>query len=29
MLEIMPWPDSKDLSDNDLRAIYEYLGTVP
>lgn len=29
LLQIMPWPNLKDLSDNDLRAIYEYLSTVP
>ncbi|WP_348264013.1 hypothetical protein P8935_05645 [Telmatobacter sp. DSM 110680] len=29
LLQVMPWPNLKDLSDNDLRAIYEYLGAVP
>lgn len=29
LLQIMPWPNFKDMSDNDLRAIYEYLGAVP
>lgn len=29
LLQIMPWPNLKNLSDNDLRAIYEYLSTVP
>jgi len=29
LLQIMPWPNFKDYSDNDLRAIYEYLGAVP
>ena len=29
LLQIMPWPGLKDLSDNDLRAIYEYLSTIP
>ena len=29
LLQIMPWPGMKDMSDNDLRAIYEYLSTIP
>ncbi len=29
LLQIMPWPGLKSLSDYDLRAIYEYLSTVP
>lgn len=29
LLQIMPWPGLKDLSDHDLRAIYEYLSTIP
>ena len=29
LLQVMPWPNFKDLSDHDLRAIYEYLGAVP
>lgn len=29
LLQIMPWPNLKNLSDYDLRAIYEYLGTIP
>jgi hypothetical protein len=29
LLQIMPWPNLRNLSDNDLRAIYEYLGAVP
>ena len=29
LLQVMPWPALQDLSDNDLRAIYEYLGAVP
>jgi hypothetical protein len=29
LLQIMPWPNLKSLSDYDLRAIYEYLSTVP
>jgi hypothetical protein len=29
LLQIMPWPNLKNLSDHDLRAIYEYLSAVP
>jgi len=29
LLQIMPWPGLKSLSDHDLRAIYEYLSTIP
>jgi hypothetical protein len=29
LLQIMPWPDFQDLSNQDLRAIYEYLKAVP
>jgi cytochrome c553 len=25
----MPWPVYQSLSDNDLRAIYEYLSAIP
>jgi len=28
-LQVMPWPTFQHLSDNDLRAIYEYLSSVP
>jgi cytochrome c553 len=28
-LQVMPWPAFQDLSDNDLRAIYEYLSAIP
>jgi hypothetical protein len=28
LLQVMPWPGLKSLSDYDLRAIYEYLSTV-
>jgi cytochrome c553 len=28
-LQIMPWPSFRHLTDNDLRAIYEYLSAVP
>lgn len=29
LLQIMPWPAYQDMSDNDLRAVYEYLSAVP
>lgn len=29
LLQIMPWPGLKDLSDHEIRAIYEYLKAVP
>ena len=29
LLQVMPWPNFKDFTDNDLRAIYEYLSAVP
>ena len=29
LLQIMPWPNLRHLSDHDLRAIYEYLSTIP
>ena len=28
-LQVMPWPNFQDMSDNDLRAIYEYLSAIP
>ena len=28
-LQIMPWPTYAKMSDNDLRAIYEYLSAIP
>jgi hypothetical protein len=28
-LQVMPWPNPKDLSDHEIRAIYEYLKAVP
>jgi hypothetical protein len=28
-LQIMPWPKFQDLTDHDLRAIYEYLSAIP
>lgn len=29
LLQIMPWPADSSMSDDDLRAIYEYLSTIP
>ena len=29
LLQVMPWTVYQDLSDRDLRAIYEYLRTIP
>jgi hypothetical protein len=29
LLQIMPWPDYRKLTENDLRAIYEYLKALP
>jgi hypothetical protein len=29
LLQIMPWPSYADMTDRDLRAIYEYLSAVP
>lgn len=29
LLQTMPWPGLKDLTDRDLRAIYEYLSAIP
>jgi len=29
LLQIMPWPAFRSLTDHDLRAIYEYLSAVP
>lgn len=29
LLQIMPWPGLRNLSDHDLLAIYEYLSTIP
>jgi cytochrome c553 len=28
-LQVMPWPAYQDMTDNDLRAIYEYLSAIP
>jgi hypothetical protein len=29
LLQVMPWPDFQDMSEQDLRAIYEYLSALP
>ena len=29
VLQIMPWPVLRNMTDHDLRAVYEYLGAVP
>lgn len=29
LLQVMPWPAFQDMSDHDLRAIYEYLSAIP
>ena len=29
LLQVMPWPEFQDMTDHDLRAIYEYLKAVP
>ena len=29
LLQVMPWPNFKELTDHDIRAIYEYLRAVP
>lgn len=29
LLQVMPWPVYQDMSDRDLRAIYEYLRSIP
>jgi hypothetical protein len=28
-LQVMPWPNFQDMTDRDLRAIYEYLSAIP
>jgi hypothetical protein len=28
-LQVMPWPVYQSLTDRDLRAIYEYLRSIP
>ena len=29
VLQVMPWPVYRNMSDNDLKAIYEYLSSIP
>jgi hypothetical protein len=29
LLQVMPWPTYQSMTDNDLRAIYEYLRSIP
>jgi hypothetical protein len=29
VLQVMPWPDFQDMTDNDITAIYEYLSAIP
>ena len=29
LLQIMPWPVYRNMTDHDLRAIYEYLSAIP
>jgi hypothetical protein len=29
LLQVMPWPTYQNMTDHELRAIYEYLGTIP
>lgn len=29
LLQVMPWPVYRNMSDNDIRAIYEYLTSIP
>ncbi len=29
LLQVMPWPTVQNMSDHDLRAIYEYLSAIP
>jgi hypothetical protein len=28
-LQVMPWPDFQDMTDNDIAAIYQYLSSIP
>ena len=28
-LQVMPWPDFQDMTDNDIQAIYQYLSVIP
>lgn len=29
LLQIMPWPNFQEMTDHDIRAIYEYLSAIP
>jgi hypothetical protein len=29
LLQVMPWPNFQNMTENDLRAIYEYLSAIP
>jgi len=29
LLQVMPWPNFGNMTDHDLRAIYEYLSAIP
>jgi hypothetical protein len=29
LLQVMPWPDFQDMTEHDLRAIFEYLSAIP
>ncbi len=29
LLQVMPWPEYQEMSDHEIRAIYEYLKAVP
>jgi len=29
LLQVMPWPVYQDMTDRDLRAVYEYLSAIP
>jgi hypothetical protein len=29
LLQVMPWPTYQSMTDRDLRAIYEYLSSIP
>jgi len=29
ILQVMPWPVYRNMTDGDLRAIYEYLRAIP
>jgi hypothetical protein len=29
LLQIMPWPNYQDMTDHELRAIYEYFSAIP